>query len=313
MALYLVIQVGAFLSRIIPRSWRYLIGTALGDLVYWAWGSKRRVLRENMATVLGLSARDRRVRTVAIKAMRNYFKYLIEFLELPNLSSADETVASMTIHGLEHLQSALDRGKGVILASAHFGTIELAGLRLADFTSFHAVYDTFRPAYLDRLIQGKRREKGINLIPVNDVRAMLRVLRGGGTLTVLFDKPLQPNKGVPVRFFGRQAAVPGGPAVLAMKTGAAILPVYVFRQPDKSFESVIFPPVSWTASGERERDMQSIMQKLVDTLQAVVRSRPDQWYMFRPMWQDHSQRDALWSQGGVVTSASGESAGEASR
>lgn len=288
MALYLIIQIGAFLSRIIPRSWRYLIGTAVGDVVYLAWARKRRVIQCNMAIVLGLSPRDPRVGRLAVQSMRNYCKYLIEFLELPVLSSRDEIIASMRIHGLEHLQAALKRGKGVILASAHFGTIEVGGLRLADFTDVHAVYDSFRPAYLDRLIQQKRREKGIHLIPVNDVRAMLQVLRRGGALTLLFDRPLHQAKGVPVRFFGRETAVPAGPAILAMKTGATILPVYMFRQPDKSFESVFFPPISWAPSGHRERDVQTIMQKLVDTLQTVVRNRPDQWYMFRPMWQEES-------------------------
>jgi KDO2-lipid IV(A) lauroyltransferase len=74
--------------------------------------------------------------------------------------------------------------------------------------------------------------------------------------------------------------------VLALKTGATILPVYMLRQPDKSFESVFFPPVACTPTGERKRDVETIMQKLMDTLQTMVRERPDQWYMFRAMWPD---------------------------
>ncbi|HEX6510519.1 MAG TPA: lysophospholipid acyltransferase family protein, partial [Chloroflexota bacterium] len=231
MALYLVIQIGAFLSRYIPRPVRYLIGTAVGDIVYLVWHRKRRVLLENTAAVLGGAPTDARVRRIALKSMRNYCKYLVEFLDLPNMSSGDEVVASMKIHGLEYLQDALARGKGVILASAHFGTIEVGGLRLKDFTDFHAVYDSFRPEYLDRLIQRKRREKGIDLISVTNVREMMRVLRHGGTLTLLFDRPMEFAKGARVRFFGRETAVPAGPAALAMKTGAIILPVFMFRQP----------------------------------------------------------------------------------
>lgn len=286
MGLYLVIHIGAFLSRIIPRPWRYLVGTAMGDLVYWSWGAKRRVLLQNMATVLGLGPHDPRVRRLAVKSMRNYCKYLVEFLELPVLSPSDEIITSMKLQGVEHLQAAIDRGKGVILASGHYGTIEIGGLRLSNFTDVHAVYDTFRPAYLDRLIQGKRRDKGINLIPVNNIREMLRVLRKGGTLTMLFDRPMGVTKGVQVRFFGRWTAVPAGPAVLAIKTGAEIVPAYMIRQPDKSFESILFPPIRWTPSGNRDRDVQTIMQKLMDTLQTAINMRPDQWYMFRPMWPE---------------------------
>jgi phosphatidylinositol dimannoside acyltransferase len=263
----------------------------VGDLVYLAWPAKRKILLENTVAVLGSDTRDRIVRTVARKSMRNYCKYLIEFLDLPNMSSTDDVVASMKIHGLEHLQAAVERGKGVIIASAHFGTIEVGGLRLQDFTDVHAVYDTFRPEYLDRLIQRKRLEKGIHLIGVNDVRSMMRALRSGHSLTLLFDRPLDSASGVTVRFFGRETAVPAGPAVLAMKTGATLLPVFMFRQPDTSFECRLFPPVTWVESGDRETDVRTIMQKLMDTLQHVVRERPDQWYMFRPMWPDRQDRE----------------------
>jgi lauroyl/myristoyl acyltransferase len=289
MPLYLVIQISAFLSRYIPRRWRYLAGTAVGDLVFlfWSvWRGKQRTLLENTATVMGLHPRDPLVRRFARKSVRNYCKYLIEFLDLPNLDSSQPIVSSMRIDGRQHLEAALERGKGVIVASAHFGTIEVGGLRLADFTDFHAVYDTFRPKYLDDLIQRKRREKGILLVAVSNIREMLRVLRHGGTLCILFDKPIESGKGVTVRFFDRETTVPAGPAVLGMKTDAAILPVFMYREPDNSFVASIHPPVAWTASGDRDRDAQAIMQQLMDVLQTVVHARPDQWYMFRPMWPE---------------------------
>jgi lauroyl/myristoyl acyltransferase len=265
----------------------------VGELVFLAWPAKRRILLANTVAVLGSDAGDPLVRRVAKKSMRNYCKYLVEFVDLPNMSSSDEAVASMKIHGLEHLQAAVECGKGVIIASAHFGTIEVGGLRLQDFVDVHAVYDTFKPDYLDRLIQQKRLEKGIHLIGVNDVRGMMRALRAGHALTLLFDRPLERAKGVTVRFFGRETAVPGGPAVLAIKTGAALLPVFMYRQPDRSFECRLFPPVTWIETDDRESDVRGIMQKLMDTLQTVVRERPDQWYMFRPMWPEwHPRQEA---------------------
>jgi phosphatidylinositol dimannoside acyltransferase len=304
MTLYLFIQIGAFLSRIIPRSWRYVAGAVVGDCIYRLWPEKRRILRANMATVLGLSPLDPQVRRLAGQSMRNYAKYVVEWLELPSLSSKDEMISSMKIQGLEHLHSALERGKGVILASGHFGTIEVGGLRLADFTNFHAVHDTLKPARLDRWIQGIRQDKGINLVPVADVKAMLRVLRAGGTLAMLFDRPLRGGEGVPVRFFARRTQVPSGPAILALKTDATILPVYMFRNPDRTFECRIFPALAWTPSGNKELDVQAIMQRLTDTLQSVISSRPDQWYMFRRMWpEDHDEIPS-----GLLGAAAGSSA-----
>jgi len=284
MALYLVIQISAFLSRYIPRPWRYAIGTAVGDAVYWVWSSKRHTLLRNMATVLGLDSSDPRVRLVARRSMRNYCKYLIEFLDLPNMSASHSVVASMRLDGEEHLTEAITRGKGLIIVSGHFGAMEPGGIRLAAMTDFHAVYDTFRPAYLDDLIQRKRLEKGMKLIPVNKVREMLRVLHGGGTIITLLDRPMAPGKGIKVRFFGRNAYVPAGPAVLAMKTGATLLPIFLHRLPDLTFTARILPAITWTPSGDRDTDIHVITQKVMDTLQSTIREHPDQWYMFRPMW-----------------------------
>lgn len=284
MALYLVIQISAFLTRIVPRPLRYFIGTAVGDAVFILWPAKRRILLQNMATVLGLPPHHKRVRQLALKSMRNYCKYLIEFLELAATSSPRGAIAGMNIEGLDRVQDAINLGKGVIIATAHFGTIEVGAIRLVRMTRFHAVSDTFKPPYLDRLIRQKRLALGINPIPVSNIRAMLRALHQGDALGLLFDRPVDGTKGVPVRFFGRETAVPAGPAVLALKTGAALLPAYQFRQPDRSFEGIILPPITCTPSGDRDSDIQGIMQKLMDTYQVVIRQRPDQWYMFRPMW-----------------------------
>jgi KDO2-lipid IV(A) lauroyltransferase len=74
--------------------------------------------------------------------------------------------------------------------------------------------------------------------------------------------------------------------VLSLKTGASLIPVYMIRNPNKTFECHIFPALAYVPTGQRERDIQTIMQKLMDTLQSVVQSRPDQWYMFRDMWPE---------------------------
>jgi lauroyl/myristoyl acyltransferase len=106
----------------------------------------------------------------------------------------------------------------------------------------------------------------MKLIPVNQIRQMLRVLHGGGTIITLLDRPMAPGKGIKVRFFGRNAYVPAGPAVLAMKTGATLLPIYLCRLPDLTFTARILPAIGWTPSGDRDTDIQVITQKVMDTL-----------------------------------------------
>jgi Kdo2-lipid IVA lauroyltransferase/acyltransferase len=287
MWLYVVIKAGAWVSRIIPLRVRYRISTVMSDFIWLIWTSKRRTCIDNMSVVLGGSPSDPEVRRVAREAFHQFARGIVDFLGFTNIDPDDPLVTDMPIDGWEHIEAGLSRGKGVILASAHLGSIDMGGITLASRSpNFYAVADVFYPPAVDRLIRRTRESKGYRLIPATSARGIIRALHANALVVVLFDRPLERDEGVPVRLFGRDTALPAGVAVVARHSGATVIPGYIFRNPDNTFRGRAFPSVTDELTGDKARDVQVVMQRVADSMEAAIREAPTQWYMFRPMWPE---------------------------
>lgn len=290
MWLYLAIQAGALGSRVIPLAWRYRIATVMADFLWLIWTSKRRTCIDNMAVVLGSIPTDPEVRRTAQRAFHEFGKGVVEFLGFPNIDPNDPLLSDVYVEGWEHLEAGLAKNHGVILASGHFGSTYMGGLALVSKTKkISAVADTFHPKKVDRLIRRTREARGFRLIPTTNARQIIRALRDNQLVVVMFDRPLPLDQGVPVSLFNRETALPAGPAVMALKTGATVVPAYIFRNSDNTFSGKAFPAATANLTGDKSWDVRAITQKLADSLEEVVRERPDQWSMFRPMWPQSSE------------------------
>ncbi len=115
-------------------------------------------------------------------------------------------------------------------------------------------------------------------------RRVLRALQQNEYVALVVDRPVPCTEGVPVTFFGRTTYVSGGPAALALKSGAALLPGYTWYG-HHGWYGRFFPPIFPRAkSSEREGEIQRLTQAIYDALEVMVRAWPTQWYMFRPFW-----------------------------
>jgi KDO2-lipid IV(A) lauroyltransferase len=285
MWLYLAIQLGAAGSRVLPLSWRYRISTVIADFLWLIWTSKRRTCIDNMAVVLGGNPSNRMVRRIARYSFHQFGKGIVDFLGFADIDPQDPLIADMPVDGFEHITEGLKRGKGVIIATGHFGSIDLGGVALAKrVPKFYAVADTFQPPYVDRLVRKKRESKGFNLMPTTSARDLIRALHDNAVVVVLFDRPMPLDRGTQVSLFGQMTAVPSGPAVIGLRTGSAIVPAYIFRQKDNTIHALICPSVTDGLTGDKAWDERTIMQRLAGSLELAVRRAPAQWYMFRQMW-----------------------------
>lgn len=287
MWLYIVIKAGAWASGIIPLGLRYRISTVLADGLWLTWTSKRRTCIDNLSVVMNGSPTDADVRRMSRRAFQQFGKGIVDFLGFTNIDPRDPLVANMPIEGWEHVEAGLRRGKGVILAGAHLGSIDMGGITLARRTdNFYAVANVFYPPYVDRLIRRTRESKGYRLISATSARGIIRALHTNALVVVLFDRPMGPDKGVPVKLFGRETALPAGVAVVAMHAGATVIPGYIFRNPDNTFRGKAFPSITEDLTGDKAKDVQTVTQRMADSLEAAIREAPDQWYMFRAMWPE---------------------------
>jgi KDO2-lipid IV(A) lauroyltransferase len=284
MIMYWLLRIGFALSRRLPLSWRYALGAVGGEAVYWCWLAKRRNTRRNMAVVTGEHRESRRTAAMARASLRNYGRYVIDFLNLPNMPPA-EVVRRARVQGWEHVDRGLEAGNGVIFVTGHFGFWDYAPcLAAARYPGrVYVVAEAFTSPRVDRLIQSQREAQGTTVIPMTCVRQMVRVLRNNGILGVLVDRPADGD-GIAVQFFGRRTTVPAGAATLAAITGAALVPGYLIRRRDGGYEGYILPPTTPAPGVDRAADIQRMTQSIFSALERIIAGSPQYWYMFRDMW-----------------------------
>ena len=282
---YYFIRACAFMSCWLPIRVSYAITISAAYFIYFTWGAMRKVVAGNMRRVLGEGADDRTVNRMTRAAFRSYFKFLVEWLRLPKLGP-QEVEGLIHAVGWEHLDRALQSGKGVIFCGFHLGNWDLAGAMLAvRGYPVTVVVETFSPPKLNQLIQNARTLKGVKIIPLEQAgMKVIRALRNNEILGLLIDRP-DIKDGVPVELCGGITYVPAGAAALALRTGATLLPGFIVRQPDNTFLGTISSPAQIEPTGDFRRDVQALSQKVVACLEGWVRQYPDQWYMFRQVWR----------------------------
>lgn len=251
---------------------------------YLGWPGRRARANANFAHVLGLPPDDPAVRSLALAAYRNYARYLVELMQLPRLP-LEEASRRVESDGLETLEAAWRDAGSLILAMAHVGNNEYvaAGVAsrgwpisvLADDTAFPEMF---------ALLRAQRERWSVRIIPWRNLREVFGVLRRGEILALLVDWGYRPD-GVPVRLFDAWTTLPAGPAVLAARSGAAILPVVVHRRADGSFFVTHDTPIR--VPSDRVEDIRRATQQVADALGRTIGAAPDQWYSFKPMWPEH--------------------------
>jgi len=273
-----------------PLPVRYALASTATSASYLSWRSKRQFTQENFARVMDLPASDLRVKQAALASWSNYGRTVASLICLPYLDMAEVDARTTDLtEGMtwqESLRMALAPNRGAIITTGHFGSWDLAGAIVARHIPLSAIVDTFNDPRLDSLLQGYRRDRGVQCIPVTQaVRRGMQELTQGRALAIVVDRPVE--HGVEVTFFGQRTQVPSGSAALAINTGAAIMPGYLWYATDNRFYLRAFPPMfprSVSGRAERKEEIQRLTQYMLSCQEEVVRSCPTQWFMFRSFW-----------------------------
>ena len=236
-----------------------------------------RVLPDATATVLDALVRD---------GLRSYARYWQEAFMLPWADHAtlvgrlDEAM-----DGVEHLNDALARGRGVVVALPHSGNWDMAGLWLVEHHgAFSTVVERLEPeALYDRFVS-YRASLGFDIVPLtgsgSPTPRLVRRLHAGGVVCLLADRDLT-GAGMAVEFFGASARMPPGPARLAAATGATLLVVGCWFTAD-GWGIRIHPPVPVP---DRSAVMQAT-QTVADRFATDIAAHPQDWHMLQPLWTD---------------------------
>jgi KDO2-lipid IV(A) lauroyltransferase len=270
---------GARLLRVLPPGVRHAAAAPGGAAWFWLSAAQRRAALDNYAAALGRDRRDPEVAHVARRAFQNYGRMLMDFLLMGSLTP-EELVKRVTIDGLDQLDAVLARGKGAIMAVPHMGSWDMAGSYAGALGyPIAAVAERFPGSLNDAVIRTRQRF-GLEVIALgrSAVRAITKALEANSVVALLCD--LEQGPGVTVRFFGRSSIVPGGPAAIALKTGAALMPACQYMISPGLHHVHLDPPLALHAGETKE----GLMQRVVNRFEDFIRERPDQWYAFRPMF-----------------------------
>jgi len=246
----------------------------------------RAMYARHLRRVMGAGLSDAEVRTWTRRAFLNYARYWLEGSRLPAVDPRVVEARMMVESGYEHLVAGMAAGKGVVLALPHLGRWEWGGawLNLQGYP-MTAVAEPVHPAQLYDWFVSQRQALGLTIVSLGPEAGgvLLRTLRGGGLVGLLCDRDIVGN-GVEVEFFGERTRLPAGPATLALRTGALILPTAVYGGPGRDHSAVIMPPVPAERTGRLRADVQRVTQQVAHDLERLIRRAPDQWYLFQPNW-----------------------------
>ena len=298
-------RAAAGLLGVLPVGPTSAIAGLAAQASYLLWPTKRRWSNGNFGHVLGLPPDDPRVRRTALRAYRTYGRYLVELMRLPGLSRdiRARLVTSIQLDEGERIWRETN-GRGLILTAAHMGSNEAVGAAIAGHgMPINVVADDSSFPELFELLRRQREAWGFTLIPWRNLRDIFGVLRRGEILGLLVDWGYRAD-GIPVRLFGAWTTLPAGPATLAGKTGAPILPITIRRRPDGTYD-VSWPDRIDVASTD-PAELQRATQAIAEALEANIGGAPDQWYSFKPVWPDEPaeiadlERRAALMQAGIA-------------
>ena len=277
----------AALARISPRLTEP-VARSLFIGGYYGWPQKRRIVIANASHVLGRPPDDPAVRRLARRIYGSYASFALELMRLPSrpIDEPLRLVRTGPDHNAESFlalwEQCRSEGRGLIVVSGHIGSIEVfaGAFALRGVPTYGLADDTEYPELFARLTQMRNRW-GVSIIPWRNLREVFRALRRPAVLGLVVDWGYRPED-VPVRFFGEWTTLPAGPATLAARTGAVILPVVNRRRSDGTYFGWHAEPITLRDGSPAE--IQRATQAIADALEEMVREDPEQWYTFKPMW-----------------------------
>ena len=277
----------------LPRPLAIATGRSLGRLAYAFAGRLRRTGLRNLEMAFPEMSRQERERIVK-DCFLSLGRQLGEFSQF-NRATPESLRRIVDCTGLENLEAAQKRGKGVLLFTGHLGAWELSSFALAAFghpLSF--IVRRLDNEKVEPLIEKARTRFGNEAIDkFTSPRRLLRALREGKTLGVLVDLNTHPPGAVFVDFFGIPAATTTGLANLALRTEAAVLPVFATWDAERRrFVLSVDPPLEITRTNDMEEDVRRLTAAVTSVIETYVRRFPDQWLWIHKRWNTRPPGEA---------------------
>ncbi|PQP34852.1 hypothetical protein C6A37_05585 [Desulfobacteraceae bacterium SEEP-SAG9] len=277
-----------FLSvRYLPLRLCRWLGKVVTLMVYVFSKKDRKGQALNLSIVLNKPWKDSEVRKKTRQVFINYGQYLVDFFLMPQLPPEKIKTFFASVKGENILKDAMANGKGAILLSAHVGNWELGGnlLRALNYP-LAVVVMSHNTETTNILVNRLRKNKDIKVIEVDQSPfsgvEIFRYLRNNGIVTMNGDRDYF-GTGRRITFFGQKVLFPVGPVALAMNSGAALIPAFVFKQADGKYFGIMEEALPLISEGDRDAVIEKNLSMTARIFEKYIRRYPDQWYCPDPI------------------------------
>ena len=268
------------------------LGRRVGDVVYTAMRRRRRIALSNLGRAYPELPEAER-RRLARRAAQHLGMTLVE---LPRLLTAplDETLGRIRLDGIEHLHAAMKAHGRALVLTAHLGNWEIlcAAHRLTEY-GLSVVVRPLDARWLDAVAVKLRRRTGVDVIDKRGaLRPVLEALRRGRMVGILMDQNAARREGVFVEFFGHPASTSRSLALLAVRTGAPVIPIFARRAAGTGHTVVIRPALPAPTSNDPEAAVVELTARCTAEIERAIRQAPEQWLWSHDRWRTRPSSDA---------------------
>src|SRR5574340_64054 len=251
-------------------------GEFLGTLLFYLWRSRRNIAIENLRK--SISSHAIRVSETPEKIIRNNFrnlgKSLSEIIKI-YYGAGRKIIDTVEIEGAENVYKAKSEGKGILFITGHCGNWELMAVATsAKLLHSSGVARQINNPYINRLIERIRQRYGNSVIyKKGALKAVMKVLKNNGSVGILMDQAVLSDEGYVINFLGRGAWTTKMPALIARKTGAAVLPAFIHKT-DKGHRITICPAVELSDIADKEEAVIEDTKRFSGFIERYIKEHP---------------------------------------
>ncbi len=281
------------LANVFPRTWVLRTTGALAGLAFYFFKEAREITIRNLSMVFEDEKTPEQIADLAKQVFVHLGKNAGDIIRALPINSMDKLERFVRIEGEEHLKAAAARGKGVIAVTAHLGAFEFVGsyLGLAGYRPL-IIGTALKDERLNSMLVEQRENRGAEAIERGkETFKLVKALKSGRVVAILIDQDTRVKSRF-VNFMGKPAATPIGGTLMAQRTGAAVVPIYITLQPDHSQLLRILPEVEILNTGDEENDLIENTQRISNTTEQAILANPEQWVWMHERWKTQPGEEA---------------------
>lgn len=278
------------------------VGELFGRLLYYTWKTRREIAIDNLKRSVALKALSiaQSPEEVIKENFKNLGRFFIEIVKV-YYGTGKRILRKTTIKGMENFEEAKAKGKGVIFITGHCGNWELMAIT-SSFKVAHlsVVARPINNPYLNKLLERARARFGNKIIyKKGALRGIVSTLKNSGCIGILMDQAVLPDEGYVIDFLGRAAWTTKVPALIARKTCAPVLPVFI-RRAGKGHEITVCPEVRLSSHSGQEDALREDTKRFSGFIEDYIRQNPSQWLWLHRRWKRTSQKGEVLLENSMV-------------